>query len=82
MPTSASLVKRNMSPKNIAKPRRLLHRSRISTFITANPRTDSKGIQKLQAVHAGDQRVCLTYTDPETEPFSEQIMSVLSNLHP
>ena len=67
--------------KNIAKPRRLLHRSRISTFITANPRTDSKGIQKLRAVHTGDKRVCLTLI-LKLSHFQKQIMSVLSNLHP
>ena len=55
--------------KNIAKPGRLLHRSRISTVITANPWTNSKGIQKLRAVHTGDKS--LSHTDPETEPFSE-----------
>ena len=67
--------------KNIANPGRLLHTSRISTVITANPRTNSKGIQKLRAVCTGDKRVCLTLI-LKLSHFQKPIMSVLSNLHP
>jgi len=46
-------------PRNIAKPRGLLHRGSISTFVTANPSLNGKNEGDPETASSeGDKRVC------------------------
>jgi len=60
--------------RNIAKPWRLLHRSRISTFVIANPRTKTWRGSRNYEQYVWEIRVCLTLI-LKLSHFQKQIMS-------